>query len=57
MSEPNAMTGFPEPQVATKAVGIPAVPRSTVKPFFSSNPVRYFDVSNSCMPSSPKEYT
>ena len=24
MSEPNEMTGFPEPHVATQAVGIPA---------------------------------
>ena len=29
-----AMTGLPEPQVATHAVGMPAMPRSTVKPFF-----------------------
>lgn len=57
MSEPRAITGLPEPHVATHAVGIPAKPRWTVKPFFSSRPVRYFEVSNSCMPSSPKENT
>jgi hypothetical protein len=38
-SEPSAMTGPPCPcvQRATQALGIPATPRSTVKPFFSSN--------------------
>ena len=54
MSEPSAMTGLPDPQVATHAVGMPDWPRVTLKPNFSSWPVRYFDVSTSCMPSSPK---
>ena len=40
MSEPSAITGFPDPQRATHAVGIPETPRSTLKPFFSSTPVR-----------------
>ena len=30
------ITGFPEPYVATKAVGIPATPLTTVKPCFSA---------------------
>ena len=47
MSEPSAITGLPDPQVATHAVGIPATPRSILKPFFSRMAVRYFDVSNS----------
>ena len=34
MSEPSAMTGFPDPQVAIHAVGMPATPSSIVKPFF-----------------------
>ena len=34
MSEPSEMTGLPEPQVATQAVGIPAIPSVTVNPFF-----------------------
>ena len=54
MSEPRAITGLPLPHVATHAVGIPANPRSILKPFFSRMPVRYFDVSNSWNPSSPK---
>src|SRR3954469_15817829 len=54
ISEPNAITGFPEPHLAVHAVGIPATPRSTVKPSCSSVSVRYFDVSNSWNPSSPK---
>ena len=57
MSEPNEMTGLPEPQRATNAVGMPATPRSTVKPFCSRMPVRYFDVSTSWNPSSPNEKT
>ena len=48
------MTGLPEPQVATHAVGMPATPRSTLKPCVSRMPVRYFDVSTSWKPSSPK---
>ena len=28
------MTGLPDPHVATHAVGMPATPSSTVKPFF-----------------------
>ena len=41
-SEPSAMTGPPCPcvQRATHALGMPATPRSTVKPFFSSSAVR-----------------
>ena len=57
MSDPSEITGFPDPQRATKAVGMPATPRSTVKPFFSRMPDRYFDVSNSWKPSSPYENT
>ncbi|MDZ7632860.1 MAG: hypothetical protein U5K74_16355 [Gemmatimonadaceae bacterium] len=57
MSEPSEITGLPLPQRATQPVGIPATLRVTVKPFFSRIPVRYFEVSNSCMPSSPNEYT
>ncbi len=40
MSEPSAITGLPLPQVATHAVGMPATPRFTAKPFFSRIPVR-----------------
>ena len=54
MSEPSAMTGLPEPHFAIHPVGTPANPRWTVKPFFSRTPVRYFDVSTSWKPSSPK---
>jgi hypothetical protein len=54
MSEPSEITGLPDPHVATHAVGTPAMPRVTLNPFFSRIPVRYFDVSSSCMPSSPK---
>ena len=54
MSEPSAITGLPDPQVATHAVGMPDCPRVTLKPNFSSCAVRYRDVSTSCMPSSPK---
>ncbi len=57
MSEPSEITGFApagERQTATQAVGMPAVPRVTVKPFFSRTPVRYFDVSSSWNPSSAK---
>src|SRR5690348_12419868 len=53
MSEPNEMTGLPDPHFATNAVGIPATPRSTLNPFCSRIPDRYLDVSNSCIPSSP----
>jgi len=45
MSDPSAITGLPDPQVATQAVGIPATPSVTVNPFFRSSPVRYFEVS------------
>ena len=48
------MTGLPEPHLATHAVGMPATPVSMVKPFSFSTPVRYFCVSNSWKPSSPK---
>ena len=54
MSEPSAITGLPLPHVATHAVGMPDWPRVILKPFFSSTPVRYFDVSTSWKPSSPK---
>src|SRR6516225_6108649 len=54
MSDPRAMMGLPSPQVARNAVGIPATPRSILKPAFSKIPVRYLDVSNSWKPSSPK---
>ena len=47
MSEPSEITGLPDPQVASQAVGMPATPRSILKPSFSRMPVRYFDVSNS----------
>ena len=40
MSEPSAITGLPEPQLAVHAVGMPATPRSIRKPFFSRIPVR-----------------
>jgi hypothetical protein len=39
MSVINAMTGLPLPYVAVHAVGIPAVPCSTLNPFFSRIPV------------------
>ena len=45
ISVPREMTGLPEPQVATKAVGMPAYPSSTRKPSFRSRATRYFDVS------------
>src|SRR4051812_27605552 len=54
MSEPSAMTGLPDPHLAIQPVGTPAKPRCTVKPFFSRTLVRYFDVSTSWNPSSPK---
>jgi hypothetical protein len=47
MSEPSASTGLPDPQVAMKAVGIPAMPSSTVNPFFFRTSIRYRFVSNS----------
>jgi hypothetical protein len=40
MSEPSAMTGLPDPQVAMKAVGMPAMPSSTANPFFLRMPIR-----------------
>ena len=40
ISEPSEMTGFPEPQVATHAVGIPKIPSRTVKPFLRSRSTR-----------------
>ena len=51
------MTGLPVPldQRAVHAEGIPATPFSTVKPWSARSPVRYFWVSNSWKPSSPKE--
>ena len=57
MSEPNEMTGEPLPHFATHAVGMPATPRSTLKPFCSRMPERYLEVSTSCIPSSPNEKT
>ena len=54
MSEPSARIGLPDPQLAIHAVGMPAIPSCTVKPFFFRIPVRYFDVSISWNPSSPK---
>src|SRR5947209_7827729 len=53
-SEPRAMTGFPAPQRAVHAVGMPATPRSILNPFCSRIPVRYFVVSYSWKPSSAK---
>ena len=40
MSLPSAITGLPDPQVATHPVGIPAIPSRTVKPWARSTPVR-----------------
>ena len=54
MSEPIAITGLPLPHVAIHAVGMPARFSWIEKPFFLRMPVRYFDVSNSWNPSSPK---
>ena len=54
MSEPSEITGLPEPHVAVHAVGMPATPRVTLKPFFSRMPVRYLLVSTSWKPGSPK---
>ncbi len=45
MSEPSAMTGLPEPHVAMKAVGIPAIPAWTVNPFFFRMSMMYRLVS------------
>ena len=57
MSEPREMTGLPEPHFATHAVGMPATPCCTVKPFCSRMPLKYFEVSTSCIPNSPNEKT
>ena len=54
MSLPSAMTGPPVPQVAVQAVGMPATPRSILKPFFSSTEVRYSEVFTSWKPGSAK---
>src|SRR5205807_2566441 len=54
MSDPSAITGFPVPHVAMNAVGMPARPRSILKPFLSRISLRYFDVSNSWNPGSAK---
>ena len=53
MSLPSAIFG-PGPllHVAVKAVGMPAAPRTTVKPFFSRMPVRYSLVLCSWKPGS-----
>ncbi len=55
-SEPTAIVGPPLPcvHVADHAVGMPEMPRVTLKPFFSRISVMLRDVSTSCMPSSPK---
>ena len=57
MSDPSEITGLPDPQVATNAVGMPATLRCTLNPFCSRIPVRYFTVSNSWNPGSPNEKT
>ena len=44
MSVMKAMTGLPDPKLAIHAVGIPAMPFSTLKPFFSSRSVTYREV-------------
>src|SRR5918993_402180 len=54
MSLPRAITGLPDPQVAMKAVGMPATPSSTVKPFLRRMSTTYRCVSVSWNPSSPK---
>ena len=55
MSLPSAIFGpGPLDQVAVKAVGMPAAPRTTVKPFFSRMPVRYSLVLCSWKPGSAK---
>ena len=54
MSEPKAITGWPDPHRATHAVGMPATPSCTVKPFSRSSRPRYFCVSTSWKPISPK---
>ena len=46
------MAGFPEPYVATKALGIPATPRSTSKPFSSRMSAMSFPDFISWRPSS-----
>src|ERR1017187_1340558 len=53
-SLPREITGLPDPQLATHAVGMPATPRRIWKPSFSRIPVRYLEVSTSWKPSSPK---
>src|ERR1035438_10122748 len=54
ISLPREITGLPDPQLATHAVGIPATPREILNPSFSRMAVRYLVVSNSWKPSSPK---
>ena len=54
MSAINPMTGFPRPQEATQAVGIPATPREIWKPSFSRMSVTNLEVSNSWNPNSEK---
>src|SRR5260221_12147689 len=51
---PRAMTGLPLPQRAIQAVGMPAMPFSTLNPFLARMVVIYLDVSTSWKPSSPK---
>ena len=53
-SLPMAMSGPPVPQLAVHAVGMPAMPRVMVKPFFSRMPVRYSAVRTSWKPGSAK---
>ena len=41
------MTGEPDPHLAIQAVGIFAIPFSTVNPFFVNTDVMYLEVSTS----------
>jgi len=52
MSLPSAIFGPPFPQVAVKAVGMPATPFTTVNPFFFNMSIRYSEVRNSWKPGS-----
>ena len=55
ISEPSAITGLPRcRRWPPTRWGCRRTPRWTLNPYFSSMPVRYFEVSTSCMPSSPK---
>ena len=48
------MTGLPLPKEAQKAVSIPAMPRSTVKPSFSKKSAKQAAERYSCKESSAK---